>query len=290
MPEYVRAAHHQASPFKGKQSLDVSVNAPRLDVVTDFSSVGTSERQYKSTHNGVSSGASTPIKSSENYVKAIYDAVMPRNRSARATPSDVNCGAGAGASAGAGAGAGDDDDDDGDDDDGDDEGDDGCMPYRGGKANACKSNARSSFNDVIHVIRHSTFHLGGAGEAGENTSHAVIHDQEISTKPALSATFGSPGLHQKKANAEKNHHDKNTSSSSTTASPSLSCLHQRADALEGLLELSAQLLHQRRYQELAIVLKPFGRGRVSSFKDTALSVSKSLKSMMHRSGEDALMA
>ena len=181
--------------------------------------------------------------------------------------------------------------------------------------NGMPSCVRSSFNDVIHVIRHSTFHLGGAGEEEQGrpheglngvptTSHAVIHssipktssnehhEEGISTKSA--ATFSSsPSFHHQRKSPST---DKNTSSSpspspSTTPSPSpSSCLHQRADAFEGLLELSAQLLQQQRYQELAIVLKPFGRGggASSTFRDTALFLSKSLKGMVLL-GEDKLI-
>ena len=209
MSKSIRSA--QGSAFKGKQSLDVSVNAPRLDVITDFSSIGTSDKQYKITHNGLSSGASTPIKS-ERYVRAMYDnTMMPTNMATTRTtpPLDVNG-----------------------DGDGDEEG--GCMPYHGGKSstherggiimnnkpNGMPSCVRSSFNDVIHVIRHSTFHLGGAGEEEQGrpheglngvptTSHAVIHssipktssnehhEEGISTKSA--STFGSsPRLHHQR--------------------------------------------------------------------------------------------
>lgn len=147
-----------------------------------------------------------------------------------------------------------------------------------------------SYDDSFLPVRRTS----SASVQGSNSPHcdrSLMKDKctvQVVDKPfnRLSFTDAWEGFPKTPANREEasDCSDQNATAGASSRTSSdlrrcrfdMSSYQQRAEALEGLLEFSARLLQQERFDELGVLLKPFGPGKVSP-RETAIWLTKSFK-------------
>ncbi|KAK6915437.1 Protein kinase domain [Dillenia turbinata] len=150
----------------------------------------------------------------------------------------------------------------------------------------------ASYEDAFFPARRtSSTSAQGSSSSPQHGDHSIMKDK--CTVQISDRTFGQPSfpgawqggdIHQVDGENGSDCSDQNATAgaSSQTSSDTrrrkfdTSSYRQRAEALEGLLEFSARLLQHERFEELGVLLKPFGPGKVSP-RETAIWITKSFK-------------
>lgn len=152
----------------------------------------------------------------------------------------------------------------------------------------------ASYEEPVFCIRKtSSTSVQGSSGSPQYNDHSITKDKctvqtdRASAKPSLPETWQGICRSMFKADVKEGSDegsDQNATAGASSRTSSDSCgrrfdpssFQQRAEALEGMLEFSARLLQQERYEELGVLLKPFGPGKVSS-RETAIWLTKSFK-------------
>lgn len=143
----------------------------------------------------------------------------------------------------------------------------------------------SSEDPLFPIRRTSSTSAQCSSNSPPSADRSITKDK--CTVQVMDRTFARPNFNDASCGAtgsgsDCSEHNPTTGVSSRSSSESrqprfdTSSYQQRAEALEGLLEFSARLLQQERFEELGVLLKPFGPEKVSP-RETAIWLTKSFK-------------